>query len=151
VNVRVACNARHVRTGRQRLGKLAVSFHQDCINNIERLILDLAFAQPLEDWPLCALGLFQQGLINETALFGLGWQISCRAQIGLVCQHHKKFSLLSIGCVFHYPWRDLLRSRRRTGDRRSLLVASAQLNALADSVGRSESSDDRDSGCHQEQ
>lgn len=44
VNNRVACDARHVWTGRQRLGKLAVSFHQNCINDIERLILNVAFA-----------------------------------------------------------------------------------------------------------
>ena len=73
MNVRIACDARHVGASRQRLGKLAVSFHQNRINNIERLILDVSFAQPLKDRPLCALGLVQQGLINEAALFGLSW------------------------------------------------------------------------------
>jgi len=85
VNNRVACDTRHVWTGCQRLGKLAVSFHQNCINDIERLILNLSFAQPLKDWPLCALGLFQQRLINEPALFDFSWQISSRTQIGLIC------------------------------------------------------------------
>ena len=85
VNVRVACDARHVRTGRQRFGKLAVSFHQNCVNDIERLILDVAITQPLKDWPLGALGLFQQGLMNEAALFGFSWQISGRTQISLIC------------------------------------------------------------------
>jgi len=80
----IACHARHVGTGRQRLGKLAVSFHQNCINDIERLILDVSFAQPLKDWPLGALGLFQQGLINEPALFGFSRQIGCRTQVGLI-------------------------------------------------------------------
>jgi len=85
VNNRVACDTRHVWTSCQRFGKLAVSFHQNCINDIERLILNLSFAQPLKDWPLSALGLFQQGLINEAALFGLSWQIGRRTQIGLIC------------------------------------------------------------------
>ena len=74
----IAFDARHVRASRQCFGELAVSFHQNCVNDVERLILDVAFAQPLQDWPLCALGLFQQGLINEAALFGLGWQIRGR-------------------------------------------------------------------------
>src|SRR5439155_279911 len=112
VNVRVACDACHVRTGRQRFGKLAVSFHQNCVNDIERLILDVAITQPLKDWPLGALGLFQQGLMNEAALFGFSWQISGRTQISLICQQDKKFSLLSVGSVFHYPRRDLLYRRR---------------------------------------
>ncbi len=42
-------------------------------------MLDVAFAKPLQDWLLCDLGLLQQGLINEAALFGLGWKIGCRA------------------------------------------------------------------------
>ena len=45
VNNRVACNTRHVGTGGQCFGKLAVSFHQNCVNDIERLILDVSFAQ----------------------------------------------------------------------------------------------------------
>jgi hypothetical protein len=70
------------------------------------LILDVAVAQPLEDWPLSALGFFQQSLINEAALFGFTLQISRRTQIGLICQHDKKFGPLSIGSMFHYPLGD---------------------------------------------
>jgi len=145
VNVRVACDARHVRTGRQRFGKLAVSFHQNCVNDIERLILDVAITQPLKDWPLGALGLFQQGLMNEAALFGFSWQISGRTQISLICQQDKKFSLLSVGSVFHYPRRDLLHRRRM---KRAL---RRQLNALADSARRSDSCNKRYSSCNEEQ
>jgi len=145
VNVRIACDARHVWTGRQRLGKLAVSFHQNCVNDIERLILDLAFAQPLQDWLLRALGLFQQGLINEPALFGFSWQISGRTEIGLICQHDKKISLLAVGSLFHYPRRDLLHRRRM---KRAL---RRQLNALADSARRSDGPYQSDSSCSKQQ
>jgi hypothetical protein len=148
VNNRVACDARYVGTGRQRLGKLAVSFHQNCINDIERLRLDVAFAQPLKDWPLCALGLFQQGLINEAALFGFSWQIGCWNQIGLICEHDKKFRLLSVSSVFHYPRRDLAKVERVV---LNALAGAANLNALADGVGRSDSSNERYSSCNEEQ
>ena len=47
-------------------------------------MLDVAFAQPLQDWPLRVLGLVPEGLIHETALFGLGWQIRGRAQVGSI-------------------------------------------------------------------
>ena len=145
LNMGIACNARHVGASGQRVGDLSSALHHDRINDIEGLMLDVVFAQPLQDWPLCGLRLVQQGLINETALFGFSWQISGRAQIGLVCEHDKKFSLLSVGGVFHYPWRDLLRRRRM---KRAL---RRQLNALADSVGRSDSSNERYSSCHEEQ
>jgi hypothetical protein len=42
-------------------------------------MLDVAVLQQLQDWPLRALGLVQQCLINETPLFGFGLQISGRA------------------------------------------------------------------------
>jgi hypothetical protein len=108
-------------------------------------MLDVALAQPLEDWPLCALGLFQQGLINEATLFGLSWQISCRSQIGPICEYYKKFSLLSIGSVFHYPRCDLLRRRRM---KRAL---RRQFNALADSARRSDSCNERYNSRNEEQ
>ena len=44
VNKRIACNARHVRASRQRVGDLSSAFHKDGINDIERLMLDVAFA-----------------------------------------------------------------------------------------------------------
>jgi hypothetical protein len=145
VNNRVACHVRHVRTGSQHFSESAVSFHQNRVNDIERLILNLSFAQPLKDWPLCALGLFQQGLINEAAFFGFSWQICCRSQICLICEHDKKFSLLSVGGVFRYPRRDLLHRRRM---KRAL---RRQLNSLAHGVGRSDSSNERYNSCNEEQ
>src|SRR5436190_23369529 len=67
VNVRVACDVRHVGASRQGFGKLAISFYQNCVDDIERLRLDVAVAQPLKHWRLGALGFFQQRLINEAA------------------------------------------------------------------------------------
>jgi hypothetical protein len=75
---------RHVRTGSQHFSELAVSFHQNRVNDIERLMLDVAVAQQLQDRLLRGLRFLQQDLIHEPALFGLSWQISCRTQIGLV-------------------------------------------------------------------
>ena len=60
LDARIAFDARHVRPGRQRVGDLSRAFHQDGINDIERLMLDFAFAQPLQDWPLGPLGLFRR-------------------------------------------------------------------------------------------
>ena len=70
-------------------------------------MLNVTVAQPLKDWLLRGLGPFQQGLINEAALLGLGRQIGGRAQVGPIGQHHKKLSLLSVGGVLDHPWRDL--------------------------------------------
>src|SRR6266849_3678251 len=107
---------------------------------MERLMFDVAFAQPLKDWPLGSPGLFQQSSINEAAFFGPSWQIGCRAQVGPVSEHDKKFSLLSVGGVFDHPWRDLVRD-----------VDCVAANALADNVGRSDSSKERYSSCDKEQ
>jgi len=79
VNNRVACHMRHVRTGSQHFSELAVSFHQNRVNDIERLMLDVAIAQQLQDRLLRALRFLQQGLIHEAPLFGFGWQMSGRA------------------------------------------------------------------------
>jgi len=145
VNNRVACHMGHVRTGSQHFSELAVSFHQNRVNDIERLDLDVSFAQQLQDRRLCGLSLFQQGLINETALFGLSWQIGGRTQVSLIGEHDKKFSILSVDSVLHYPRRDLLHRRRM---KRSL---RGQLNSLADGVGRSHSCNECYSSCNQEQ
>ena len=88
-------------------------------------MLDGAVAQPLQNWPLGRLSLIQQGVINVTSLLGFRLQVSGLAQISLVSQHNEKFCLLSIGCLFRHPRRNLGRSRRRTGDRRSMLVADS--------------------------
>src|SRR6266498_5092503 len=44
VNVRVTCDARHVGASRQRRCDLSSALHQDGINNIEGLVLDVTFA-----------------------------------------------------------------------------------------------------------
>src|SRR5439155_20523869 len=100
--------ARHVWPRRQRLGNLPSAFHQDDINDIERLMLDMAVAQPFQDWPLSCPGLFPQSLINEAGFFALSWQIGCRPQVCPVSEHDKKFSLLSVGGVLDPPWGDLV-------------------------------------------
>jgi hypothetical protein len=107
VNYRVACDVRHIRAGRQCLGELPVAFHQNSVHDIERLILNVAFAQPLQNWSLCTLRFFQKGLVNEPAFLGFCGQIASRAEIGLVSEHDKKFGLLPIGGVFNYPLRHL--------------------------------------------
>ena len=78
--------------------------------------------------------------MNEAALFNLGWQISCRAQVSPVGEHNKELSLLSIGRVFDHPWRDFVRD-----------VDCVAANSLANSVGRSESSNERCDSCHEKQ
>jgi hypothetical protein len=80
---------------------------------------DGAVAQPLQNWPLGRLSLIQQGVIDVTSLLGFRLQVGGLAQISLVSEHNEKFCLLSIGCLFHYPWRNLGRNsgsvRWRTG------------------------------------
>src|SRR5262245_15787822 len=107
---------------------------------MERLMLDVAFAQPLKNWPLCALRFLQQGLIHETALLGLGSQIGSRAQIRLIGQHDKKFGLLSIGRVLNYPGRDLVRD-----------VDRVTINTLRPSPRRSDCSNESHPSCNKEQ
>ena len=106
-------------------------------------MFDGAVAQPLQNWPLGRLSLIQQGVIDVTSLLGFRLQVSGLAQISLVSQHNEKFCLLSVGCLFRHPRRNLGRSRRRTGDRRSLLVA--------DSARGSDGSDGSDRSCAEEQ
>jgi hypothetical protein len=79
VDERISLDSRHLRAGGQRVGQLAIAFHQNRVNDIERLMLDVTIAQPLQDWFLSALGFLQKGLIHETALFALGRQISSGA------------------------------------------------------------------------
>ena len=79
VNKRITCNPRHIRASSQRVGNLTSAFHKDRINDIKRLMLDFAVTQPLQDRLLRTLGLLQQGLINEAALFRFSLQIGSRA------------------------------------------------------------------------
>jgi hypothetical protein len=119
MNPWVALDTHYLRASSQRVGDLASPFDQNSVNDVERMILYVAVAQPLQDWLLRPLGLLQQGLINEAALFGLGWQTGRAAQIGLIREYSKKFSLLSVGRVLRHPRRDLVRRsesvRWRTG------------------------------------
>ena len=84
VNVGVACHARDVRASSQCFGELPVAFHQNGVNNIKGAMLDVAVAQPIQDWLLCAQRLLQQGLINEAALLGLSGQSGRTAKVGLI-------------------------------------------------------------------
>src|SRR2546422_4767515 len=89
-------------------------------------MFDSSFAQPLQNWFLGGLALGQEGIIHEPPLFTLSPQTGRAAQICLVSEHNEKFCLLSIGCVFRHP-------------RRNLLVERVVLNALTHRLRRSRS------------
>src|SRR5262249_12940068 len=108
VNNWVAFNASHARPSRQRLGKFAVTFQQNHVDDVERLILNVAVAQPLQNGRLRDLALAQQRFIHVAAFFSLGRQTGRAAQISLIGKYDEEFSLLTIGSVFHYPRRNLL-------------------------------------------
>src|SRR5262245_58727869 len=72
---RIAFYARYVRASGQFRGDLSRAVDQNGINNIERLLLDVAFAQPFNDWALGAPGLGQQSVMNVTPVVGLGLPI----------------------------------------------------------------------------
>ena len=57
VNDRVAFYPRHIRPAANASAICRVAFHQNCINNVEGLMLNAAFAQPLQDRPLRGLRL----------------------------------------------------------------------------------------------
>ena len=107
----VAFDASHPRERRQCLSDLAITLHQNCVNDIERLILNFAFVQPLQNGRLRGLALAQQHLIHVAALFSLGRQTSRAAQVSLIGQYNEKFSLLTVGGVLHHPRRNLLVKR----------------------------------------
>ena len=52
LNVRVAFYPGHLRPGRQCLGNIARAFYQNCVHNVEGLMLESAFTQPLQEWAL---------------------------------------------------------------------------------------------------
>jgi hypothetical protein len=79
-------------------------------------------------------------LINEAAFFCLGRQVGGRAQVGPVSEHDKKFSLLPVSGVFDHPRRNLVRN-----------VDPVAANSLADSIGRSDSGNERYNSCNKEQ
>src|SRR5204862_7500452 len=117
----------------------------------------------LEDRSLGGQGLFQQSSINEAAFFGLSGQISRWPQIGPLSEYDKKFSLLSVGSVFHYPRRDLVRHRtdslrRACNRRRASAFAKATADKgdrcsllLTDGSWRSDSSNGSHNCCNEEQ
>ena len=80
----VAFNASHLRERRQCLSELAITLHQNCVNDVERLILNFAFVQLLQNGPLRGLALAQQRFIHVAALLSLGRQTSRAAQVGLI-------------------------------------------------------------------
>src|SRR6266487_861518 len=87
-------------------------------------MLNAAFGQPLQDRRLRGLGLVQQRVKDEAALFSLSLQGRSRAQVSLISQHDEKFSLLPVSRVFDHPRRDLLRSDRLV--RRAALTTGAR-------------------------
>src|SRR5437660_10844135 len=89
-------------------------------------MFDGAVAQPLQNWFLRRLTSVHQGVIHVARLFILSRQTVRAAQISLVSEHNEKFCLLSIGCVFRHP-------------RRNLLVERVVLNALTHRLRRSRS------------
>jgi hypothetical protein len=96
-------------------------------------------------------------LINEAALLVLGWQIGGRAQVGPIGQHHKKLGLLSVRGVLGHPRCDLAWRAVAHGERRRLRrgrmkrTLRTHLNALSDSIGRSDGSNERYSSCREKQ
>src|SRR5438093_7813585 len=84
MNNRVAFNASHPRECCQCLSDLAITLHQNCVDDVERLILNFAFAEPLQNGRLRRLALAQQRFINVAALFSLGRQTIRAAQVSLI-------------------------------------------------------------------
>src|SRR5437016_9528219 len=93
-------------------------------------MFDAAFAQPLQNRFLRRLACVQQSVIHVARLFTLSSQTGRAAQISLVSEYNEKFCLLSIGCVFRHP-------------RRDLLVERVVLNALTHRLRRSRSTSAR--------
>jgi hypothetical protein len=63
---------------------MAISLNQNCVNNVERTMLEATIAQPLQNWLLCALGRAPEGFIHEAAFLGLGGQTGRTAQVRLI-------------------------------------------------------------------
>lgn len=143
VNHRIALNTRHFRPSSQCIRNLPSTFHQDSVNDIERLIPYVAVAQPSQDWLLRCLSLLQQGLINEAALFGLGGQIGRTGQIGLIRKYNKKFGLLSVGRVFRHPRRDLVRRSESVLRQTGMTRRSPRLSVSCRTKRKQDNSDRR--------
>jgi len=85
-----ALDARHIRPGCQCFGNLAGSLYQNRVNDIEGAILESAFAQPLQDWPLRRLALCQQAVIHILPLLSFSLQTIGVTQIGLVGEYNER-------------------------------------------------------------
>src|SRR6266542_534292 len=107
LNVRIALYARHIRTGSQCLGDLAATLHQNCVNDVEGLMLEPAFTQPLQDWSLSRLTLIPQRIVHIAALFVLCRQSGRFTQVGLIGEHDEKFRLLAVRRPIQHPGGDL--------------------------------------------
>ena len=67
-------------------------------------MFDAALPQPPEERSLCGLTLIPQSIVYKAPLFALLVRDApSRAQVGLVSQHHKEFSLLTIGSLRNHP------------------------------------------------
>ena len=112
-NARITFNPGDVRPRGELIDDFTAAFHQDCVNDVERTVLDGAVAQELQNSVLRCLRLGLQSLEYESTLFSLAREIRGRANVGLISEDDQKFCLLSIGSVFDHPWRDLVRPIQR--------------------------------------
>src|SRR5439155_15839954 len=103
---------------------LAAALHQNCVNNVEGLMLEAAVAQQLQEWALGGLTLIPQRIVHIAALFVLYRQSRRSTQVGLVGEHDEKFRLLTVRRMFHDPGRNLGRAHRLL--RRATLTASTR-------------------------
>ena len=81
LNARIALNPSHVRARSQCLGDFAAARHQNCVNDVESLMLEPAFTQPLEKRALGGLSFIPQRIVHIATLFALCRQ-SCRSTRG---------------------------------------------------------------------
>ena len=123
MHLQIALYSSHVGAGCERLRDFAGAFHQNRINDVERTMLEPMFTQPTQNRAL-RLTLIPQGIVNVAALFSLCPHRGRRAEVGLVSEHNKKFSLTAIGGVLDHPRRDFV--RRCSPARRPTLADGAR-------------------------
>ena len=111
LNVRIPFYTRHVWPGGQCLSDLATAIYQNCINDVERLIFEALFAQPLQNRALGGLALTPKRIVHVGTLLGFCRQSRRTTQVGLVSENHEKFRLLTVRRMFHDPRRNLCRDR----------------------------------------
>ena len=109
LNVRIALNTRDIRPSSQSLGDLAAAIYQNCVNDIERLIFEPSFAEPLQNRALGGLALTPKSILHVGTFLGFCRQSRRTTQVGLISEYHEKLRLLTVGGMFHDPSRNLCR------------------------------------------